>query len=145
MFDADSFMSNSVEGELETVSTPIPTGEFPAVIQSVAARSGDKDGKPWAMLDVTWGIDSQEVSEATGRDVNTCRQSIFLDITESGGLDMSKGKNVGLGRLRAAVGQNNAGAWAPSMLEGQPAVVKIDHRMYEGNTYADVKGVSAAG
>lgn len=144
MFDTESFMQTTVEGELSTTTTPIPVGEFLAVVKSVGSRSGEKDGNPWAMLDVTWEIDDASVAEVTGRDVNTCRQSIFLDITESGGLDMAKGKNVGLGKLREAVNQNGPGAWSPAMLEGQVGKVKIDHRLYEGNTYADVKGVAKA-
>lgn len=142
MFDAEQFMQSTVEGEMSTESVPVPAGEYVAVVKSVGSRSGEKDGKTWAMLDVTWEIDDPQVAEVTGRDVNTVRQSIFLDINDHGGLDLGKGKNIGLGRLREAVNQNGPQAWAPAMLEGQSARVRIDHRMYEGNTYADVKGVA---
>lgn len=144
MFNEDDFMNNTTEGEMSTEFTPIPEGEFQAFIKGVKVRSGvsEKTGSEWAVLDVTWSIDDAGVAEETGLDNPTCRQSVFLDLTPEGGLDYGKGKNIQLGRLREAVGQNS-GAWSPSMLEGSAAIVKVEHRIYEGKTFADVKGASA--
>lgn len=143
MFDNDTFLQTSVEGEMSTQSTPIPVNEYQAFVKGVGSRSSEKDGKTYVMLDVTWQIDdaSGEVEAATGREVSTCRQTIFLDMLENGALDLGKGRNVNLGRLREAVGQNT-GAWSPAMLEGSVARVRIEHRINDGNTYADVKSVS---
>ena len=141
MFDPDSFMSAQVEGEMSTDFTPIPEGEFTAVISDVKARQA----KSSTIMDVSWQIDDAEVAAITGRDTNTVRQSVFLDMTESGGLDFAKGANVSLGRLREALGQNLPGVWSPSMLIGQAARVKVEHRMWEGNTFADVKRVEKLG
>jgi len=138
MFDADQFMSTSTEGAMDTEFTPVPEGEYQAVVKSIKPRESGE----YVILDVTWAIDDAEVSEVTGLDNPTVRQSIFLDMTENGGLDMSKGKNIGLGRLRDAVNQNTGGAWSPAMLEGQVAKVRVSHRLYEGRTYTDVKGVA---
>lgn len=138
-FDPDQFLSGTVTGEMSTDFTPIPEGEYNAVIEKVEARQTRNGG---AILDVTWTIDDQSVREATGMQSPKCRQSVFLDVTASGGIDISKGKNIGLGRLREAVSQNGPGAWAPSMLIGNVARVKVEHRLYEGNTFADVKKVS---
>lgn len=145
MFDEDAFMSSTSEGEMSTEFTPVPVGEYSAVVKKVGTRSGEGEGEKgsWAMLDVTWAIDDAGVTEITGMDNPSVRQSIFLDITESGGLDYGKGKNIGLGRLREALGQNTGAAWSPSMLEGNVATVLVDHRLYEGRTFADVKNVSA--
>jgi len=143
VFDEDAFMSSTSEGEMATDFTPVPVGEFSAVVKKVATRSGSNEKGDWAVLDVTWAIDNAEVSEVTGMENPSVRQSIFLDISESGGLDLGKGKNIGLGRLREALGQNTGAAWSPSMLEGQVATVMVDHRLYEGRTFADVKSVSA--
>lgn len=138
-FNPDEFLSGTVAGEMSTEFTPIPEGEYNAVIDKVEARSTRNGG---AILDVTWIIDDQAVREATGLENPKCRQSVFLDITASGGIDVSKGKNIGLGRLREAVGQNGPQAWAPGQLVGNVARVKVEHRLYEGNTFADVKRVS---
>ena len=143
MFDEDAFMSSTSEGEMSTEFTPVPVGEYQAVVKKIGTRSGEGEKGPWAMLDVTWAIDDASVTEATGMDNPSVRQSLFLDITEEGGLNLGKGKNIDLGRLREALGQNGAGAWSPSMLEGQVATVLVDHRLHDGRTYADVKSVSA--
>jgi len=139
VFDSDSFMSATSEGEMSTEFVPVPEGEFNAVIDGVKVR----EAKGNVLLDVSWNIDDAAVAEATGRDKNTVRQTLFLDMTDGGGLDLSQGKNVQLGKLREALGQNGPGAWSPSMLDGNVAKVRVSHRMYEGTTYADVKGVTA--
>lgn len=73
------------------------------------------------------------------------RQTLWLDTTESGGLDFGKGKNVGLGRLREALGQNAPGKpWAPGMLVGGVAKVKVSHSIDKRDNVtinADVKAV----
>lgn len=143
MFDEDAFMSSTSEGEMSTEMIPVPVGEYQAVVKKVATRSGSSEKGDWAVLDVTWSIDDAEVTAVTGMDSPSVRQSIFLDVSESGGLDLGKGKNVGLGRLREALGQNTGAAWSPSMLEGNVATVMVEHRLYEGRTFADVKNVSA--
>lgn len=139
-FNPDTFLNTTVEGELSTQYTPIPEGEFNAVVDKVEPRS-TATGK--AILDVTWKIDDSAVAEATGIAAPSCRQSIFLDITESGGLDIGKGKNIQLGKLRDALSQNQPGkAWAPSMLLGQVAKVLVKQRVADdGAVYTDVKGV----
>ena len=139
MFDADSFMGTTVDGEMSTEFVPVPEGEYNAVIDDVKVR----EAKGSVIMDVLWSIDDASVSGVTGRDKNTVRQSIFLDMTDNGGLDLSQGRNIGLGKLRDALNQNGPGAWSPSMLTGNVAKVRVAHRIYEGTTYADVKGVAA--
>lgn len=143
MFNPDDFLSGTVTGEMATSMEPVPEGEYPALIKDVAARQTQSEKGTFTILDITWQIDDPAVAEAVGMDSPTVRQSIFLDTTESGGLDLGKGKNVQLGRLREAVGQNDSGPWSPSHLAGQVAKVRVAHRLYEGRIFADVKGVSA--
>jgi len=56
---------------------------------------------------------------------------------------MSEGKNVGLGRLREAIGKNE-GAFSFRDLVGQIAQLRVKHRMNGEDTYAEVRGVKAA-
>lgn len=142
-FNADDILNSQTSGQMDTKYTPVPEGEWPANIEKVDARAVGV-AKDKIVLDVTWRVDSPEVAAATGVDNPTVRQSIFLDMASSGGLDLSKGKNVQLGRLREAVGQNGPTPWAPGMLVGSRAIVKVSHRLHEGNTYAEVKTVAAA-
>jgi len=141
-FNPDSFLSTEVTEANATTYTPVPEGEHPASVKSVKPRVLT-DGR--AVFDVTWTVDSDEAREATGMAEPSVRQTIWLDVTESGGLDFGKGKNVGLGRLREALGQNSAGKpWAPGMLVGGAAIVKVGHSIdkRDGVTInAEVKAV----
>ena len=144
VFDAEELMNATNEGTLDTAIIPVPEGDRLGVINSLNLRSGTSDkGNDWAALDINWLFDDQEVIDATGRDRPTARQTVFLDIAD-GNLDFSKGKNVQLGRVREAVGQNGPGAWSISMLEGASALCKVVHEMYNGNQQANVVRVTAA-
>lgn len=140
-FDADTFMNSQFEGEMETKYHPIPVADdYVASITKVEPRmAGDKP-----VLEVTWATTDARAVEATGQDTPTVRQTIWLDLNASGALDMGRGKNVGLGRLRAAVNQNNPGQpWQAGMLIGQSAMIKITHRMYQNEPQSQVAAVSA--
>lgn len=144
VFDPSSVLNETYSESNSTARIPIPEGEHPGVIEDVQinqwqTRDGSKSG---LKLDVRWAVDSAEAREATGLPSPTCRQSIMLDLTEQGGLDMSRGKNTNLGRLRAATGLNTPGEpFAFSMLVGKAARVKIAHRVDGENIYDEVKGV----
>lgn len=146
MFNAEQFLEMQVTEANDTQVTPVPAGEYNAIVEKVEV-------KPWAKRDdpsvsglkllLQWSIDDAAVKELLGRDKVTVKQDIMLDITDSGSLDMSKGHNVGLGRLREATGCNTPGqAFAFTMLHGKLAKVSVSHRIHEGNIYAEVKAVA---
>lgn len=135
-FDPDTFLSVTVEAELDTQTVPIPDGEYNGIVKEISARQSGE----YTILDVTWSIDDATVAEVTGMKNPSVRQSIFLDMS-NGNLDVSKGKNVQLGKLREALGQNTAKAWAPGNMIGCVAVIRTAQRQHEGKTYVDVKGV----
>ena len=140
-FDPEMFMNQQTTDSNSTTYTPVPEKELQAYIKDVkAGTAGDKP-----VLNVTWATDDAEAREATGMDEPTVRQTIWLDLTPQGGLDMGKGKNVGLGKLREALGQNEPGQpWAPGMLFGQAAMISVKHRAgKDGEVFADVKAVAA--
>jgi len=140
-FNADAFMQTEIEGEFETEFTPIPEDEYQAVIKEVKAGTTPKGS---AFMEVIWIIDSQEVRDLIGMEEPTVRQSIWLDVNENGGLEFGKNKNIGLGKLREALGQNTGGAWGPGQLLGQVATVNVKHRVSDqGGIFAEVKGVRA--
>lgn len=141
-FNPDVFLNTEATEANATAYTPVPEGEFNASIKTIKPRVLT-DGR--AVLDISWVVDDEQARTETGMAEPSVRQTIWLDTTESGGLDFGKGKNVGLGRLRDAVGQNQAGKpWAPGMLVGQVAKVKVSHSIdkRDGVTIqADVKAV----
>ena len=105
MFDANALMHAQIEEASSTEFVPPPEGEFTGIagdaeINEWKSRDGEKQG---LRLDIKWEIDDAGVKQLLERDKVTVKQSIMLDLTESGGLDMGKGKNVNLGRLRSAL------------------------------------------
>lgn len=100
-FDPNTFLNTTYEEANDTKITPCPVGEYLAVASKVdaktwASRDGSKSG---VKLEILWEIDDANVKQLLGRDKVTSRQNIMLDLNEAGtGLDLGKGKNVGLGR-----------------------------------------------
>ena len=144
-FSPEAFMASQYTEANETTFKAVPEGDFPAVIKKVECNSWQsKDGiKSGLKLDLTWMIDDESVKASTGMAEPTVKQSIMLDLTESGAMAVGTNKNVNLGRLRDAVNQNASGRpWSPAMLQGQVARVAVKHRLYEDQTFAEVKGVT---
>jgi len=145
-FNPDDFMAGTVTTALDTTYIPVPEGEYQASVSKIAVRTApNKAGGPdYVFLDVQWKITDPEVAKATARDESQVRQSMFLDVNDAGQLDVSKGKNIDLGKLRDAVGQNTGKPWSPSMLEGAMATVIVSHRMYEDQPQAEIKKVRSS-
>ena len=141
-FNPDTFLNTETAEANSTSYIPVPEGEFQASIKAIKPRVLT-DGR--AVLDVTWIVDDEVARQETGMAEPSVRQTLWLDTTESGGLDFGKGKNVGLGRLREALGQNAPGKpWAPGMLVGGVAKVKVSHSIDKRDNVtinADVKAV----
>lgn len=133
LFNPDAFLNDSVDAALSTRMEPVPEGDYPATIKSVATprfiESKDPTKPGFAVMDITWSLDAPQLAQKLGRNELLVRQGVMLDL-KNGKLDTDKGRNIGLGRLREAVKQNQAGKqWNPSMLVGAgPAMVKVTHR-----------------
>lgn len=149
MFDVNQFLDMQITESNDTKTVPVPVGEYTAVVEEVKCRQWQSKADPsksGLTLDVIWAIDDQPVKDLLGRDKVTVKQGIMLDMTEAGGLDMGKGRNVGLGRLREALNLNVPGQpFAFSMLVGRLAKISVSHRLEGENIYVDVKGVAKLG
>lgn len=149
MFDPSQFLEQQTSEANDTKLVPIPVGEYTAIVEKVEARQWRKKDDPsvsGVALDNIWEIDDAALKQLLGRDKITVKQGIMLDLTETGGLDMGKGKNVALGKLREAVGLNTPGMpFAPSMLVGRAAKIRVEHRIDGENIYSEVKAVTKLG
>lgn len=144
-FDADLFLSATVTGALDTKVIPVPMGEYQGVIEKIAPRQWQsKDGTQTGIaLDIFWLIEDQGVKDYLNRDTVVCKQGLMLDTDPQGGLDMTKGKNIGLGRLREACNLNDPNApFSFHQLPGQMAKVSVGHRINGEDTFAEVKAVA---
>lgn len=133
-FNPEELLNAETSAEMSTQVMPIPARDHRAVISEVNFRSVDTKNGPSTVMDVDWEIDNPGLAEELGRKSLRSRQTLWLDLTPSGDFDTGKGKNVGLGRLREAVGQNGPQPWKPSMLVGQAATVKIVHKPSDDGT-----------
>lgn len=151
-FDADAFLNTGVEGANSTKTIPVPEGDYRAVIEDVKSRAFSGEDGPMVFCDVLWKIDDPDhtVRDITKREKNIVRQGVRIDVVMgkdgSFRMDMTEGTNAGLGRLRAAIGQNtSSGVWNFGMLKGAMATITVSHRTDKetGDTFTDVRKVAA--
>ena len=145
-FNPDQFLDQTITESNDTTVVPVPVGDYTAVATEVKCRSWQSKNDPsqaGLALDITWEIDDESVKEFLGRSKVTVKGGIMLDVTDSGGLDMSKGRNVALGRLREALDLNKPGQpFSFSMIPGRVAKVNVSHRISGEEIFAEVKRVA---
>lgn len=147
-FDADTFLSQEIEGQMEVRYTPVPEGDFIAVLDdNFNLREVSGQAGPTPVLDLSWIILDDDLKEAMSMDRVTVRQSIFLDTENNGALAFGPNKNVKLGRLREALGQNAPKkAWNFHMLRGAgPCLIHVIQRPDKNDStiiYNDVSRVT---
>lgn len=144
-FDADQFMTETVDQPLETEFKLCPTGEYRAMIDTFTSEAienfdfeykrGPQAGQPGSMKKFTcpFVIDDAAAAAILNRDRVIVTKQMILDIDkDTGRLDFGTNKNIELGRIRDAVGQNNPGPWTIGNLRGAgPVMVKVEHVDFE--------------
>jgi hypothetical protein len=141
-FDPDSFLDATLPGANSTKRDVVPAGTYVARLSNLEVKNGtvnkpgENFGKPWVALNFRWNIDLAGTNQVVF-------DSVFLELGDDGRPDMGKGKNVKLGKLREAIGLNS-GPVQFRAFDGRVATIKVDHRMYEGDVQAEVKGYAKA-
>ena len=149
MFDPNSFFEQVITEVGSTEVVPIPAGEYLATIDKKEVATWQKKDDPSVSglkLRITWSLEDQAVRDLLSRDKVVVVQDIMLDTTETGGLDMGKGRNVELNRLRAAVDLNVSG-FSFHQLDGRMARVTVKQDQDKNDPqrfYARVKAVGHA-
>jgi len=143
-FNPETFLSGEVKGEMETKYTPVPEDDYTAFVHDVAAR--EINDTP--VLDVIYKILDEALQASMDAEDIFVRQSIFVDVDGDGNIQFGPNKNVKLGQLRDACGQNTKAMWTPSMLRGGgPLMIRVTQRPDKNDpetVYNDVKRVAAA-
>ena len=142
-FDPDAFMTQTMDQPLETERTLVPPGEYQMMIDDFGRdaletfefeyKRGPNAGQQGSMtkLGVPCLVQDESVKTSLGMDKVVVFKNITLDF-ENGSLAFGKNKNIDLGQLRHAVGQNNPGPWSIGNLRGAgPFMGRVEHR--EGN------------
>src|SRR5215510_1343217 len=143
-FNADDFLSQTVDKPLETEFTLVPPGEYQASIDDFDKdaleqidfeyKRGPKAGQPGTMTKLTlpFVIDDANLKAELERDKVMISRQLILDLDEHGKLAEGKNKNVELGRIRDAVGQNDGSPWSIAQLRGAgPVMIRVTHVEFE--------------
>ena len=144
-FDPATFLNTEVSEALDTKVVPCPVGEYLALADKIDVKTwSTKDGsKSGVKLEILWDIQDENVKALLGRDKVIVQHTVMLDTTEAGTLDLGKGKNIGLGRLREALDLNVAGqAFSFPMITGRLATVIVSHRVDGEDIYAEIRKVA---
>jgi len=144
-FDPDTLMASATAEVGSTKFEPVPPGEYLAQIDTVAVRV-PKDNP---CLDVNYNLLDDALRATIGREKVVVRQTVWLDLNASGGLDMGKGKNIGLNRIREALDLNKPGQpFSMNQLKGAgPLRVTVTNRPDKDDPttiYNDIKTVGKA-
>lgn len=150
MFNPDTFLDATLDAPTEK-RPPLPVGDYVAVIGEVTARAwqGKKDptksGIAWDIpLSVEVPAEVQAALKITQSNL-MMGDSIMLDITESGTIDNSPGKNRRLRMYRDAIDMNKPGdVFSARKMTGKIVRVKISHDLYEGQPIERIDGVVRA-
>lgn len=140
-FDPVAFLaSNQTEANEERPR--IPPELYTAVIgdidpakgKSGTYSTGPNIGNPWGSISVPLRLQLSPEAQALGLPPEfTLTDNVFIDLTPSGTVDNSKGKNTRQLEYRKATGTNNPGepfSWLG--LIGRPIKVQVKHEMYQG-------------
>lgn len=136
VFDPQAFLDATIDAPLERRS-PLPVGDYRGIIGEVGSRSwtskdGSKSGIAWDVpisIEVPASLQSALELPST----LTVKDSIMLDLTATGAIDVSKGKNNRLRMYREAVDMNKPGdSFSARKLQGQVITVRVTHEEYQG-------------
>lgn len=149
VFDKDTFLNQSVQGKSETDFTPVPINEYKGCyIDDIDIKMiEDKEThEEEPMLNIHWAFTDEALKSMLGMEKVVVKDSVFLDLDENGSIAFGINKNVKLGRIRDAAGQNDPKKpWNLNMLRGAgPFTLKVDHRWAKNGDgpFAEIKRVA---
>ena len=146
-FDPNTFLNTTFEEQNDTKAVPVPAGEYLALAEKVDVKTwSSKDGSSSGIkLEIVWDILDDNVKALLGRDSVKVTQQQMLDLTDTGALDMGKGKNIGLGRIREALNLNTPGQpFSFGMIQGRMAKANVTHRTSGEDIYSEIKKIARA-
>ena len=143
-FNPEQFLQTEQSEKLESKYTPIPEEDYRAIIDEVDSQLVGKE-KDRPVLYVTYSILDEDLKEKLNLQKVTVRQTIWLDVNESGALVVGTNSNVKLGKLLEALDLNGK-PWSPkAIVGGGPVLIHVGQRKDENDpevVYNDVKRVA---
>ena len=116
-FDEDVFLSTEVSEPSETKFTTVPGDVYTAYIDDELTFREYNEAPICDVRFILTGVD--ELTKKLNMDRLSVQHSLFIDVDKQGRLAFGVNKNVALGRLREALGQNKSGKpWSFQLLKG---------------------------
>jgi hypothetical protein len=156
-FDPVAFLGTNYEQGFDTRvplhkpgdwSGYIGTGERDISPREITFQKGERAGQTGVIVDIWFYTEDPSAVGEGGVPPARARQSLFIDKTENGSLDFSKGKNRALGYLLTALGfQNKEGKllkpWSWRAFPGMRLRYHVEHAVREdtGDIVANVTAV----
>lgn len=140
-FNAADFLDAQVNEPMSYEIAPVPEGEYQGRVDdsddwlAIEEIQGKKDPtKKFTKGTVMIEIIDAKLKQDLKREKIRQRFQFFIDFKSDGTLDFDQERNIGLGSLRHATGQNTPGPWAPRQLRGAgPFMVRIKQRSDEND------------
>jgi len=148
--DINALVNTPVNDKLDTEFAVTPAGEYIVMISDRGpitdwfrtVRMGD--GREVPQCNILMIVTDPAVAQSLGRQQATTRLTLWLDTEADGRLSTGKGKNVNLGQLREALGQNNDAAWTFDKLIGA-GPIKVMTEVQESKQGAKFSNVTRVG
>jgi hypothetical protein len=128
----------------------LPIGDYTAIIGEVTSRAWQGKADPTKSgiaLDVplTLDIPAELQAEKGLPSTLNLKDSIMLDLTPGGSMDLAKGKNRQIRNYREALDMNKPGdVFSPRKMQGQVVTVKVTHEIYQDAPVERISGVARA-
>ncbi len=116
-----------IDGPNATSMDPVPEGEYEALVEDYSIGSVTTKRGETPIMDVTWIIPDEGLQKKLNRETVTARQSIRIDLNGDGSIGTGPNQNVGLGRLRTALGLNGRIFYFSQLRGAGPARVLVIH------------------
>lgn len=133
VFNSEDFMSTTVPEALDTSYTPIPDGEYEAMIDDgekwgdVREVENKKDGSIFHVFDCQFIINDPALAEKMNLNRIMVRGSMFLDLDNKGALTFGANQNTKLGRLLESC--RIPAPWSIGMLQGAgPLLIRVSQQ-----------------
>jgi hypothetical protein len=149
--DLDALISTKINEKLDTNFPVPPEKEYIARIGTPREHIKEwfrsvkrDDGTQTATLNIPFVLQDEDVRRQMGVRQLTSRLTIWLDTEISGALATGKGKNVSLGQLLEALGQNGDTNWDFEKLinAGPVKVITSNSTGKDGKQYSNVTKVA---
>ncbi len=132
-FDPALLEETVIDGANAVLVEPVPEGEHLGLIDDFKIRAVTTERGEVPVMDIYWMVPDEDLKKQLHRDKVIVKQSIWIDLNDDGSIAVGPNQNVGLGRLRAALGMNGKGFSFQKLRGAGPARIFVTHERDKKN------------